>query len=89
MAKERLNITIDTDTRDRLNKIADREGKSVSALISSWTDRDIDGRIEELKLLQEQNEKIFNYRNKVYAEIDKAITDCDFDKAQEIMRIYL
>lgn len=89
MAKERLNITIDTDTRDRLNQIADREGKSVSALISSWTDRDIDGRIEELKMLQEQNEKIFAYRNKVYAEIDKAIADCDFERAQEIMRIYL
>lgn len=89
MAKERLNITIDTDTKERLNKIAERENKSVSAVISSWVDRDLDGRIEELKLLQEQNKKIFAYRNKVYAEIDKAITDCDFDKAQEIMRIYL
>ena len=89
MAKERLNITIDTDTRDRLNQIAERENKSVSAVISSWVDRDLDGRIEELKMLQEQNEKIFNYRNKVYAEIDKAIIVGDFDKAQEIMRIYL
>lgn len=89
MAKERLNITIDTDTKERLNEIAEREGKSVSAVISSWTDRDLDGRIEELKMLQEQNDKIFNYRNKVYAEIDKAIANCDFEKAQELMKIYL
>lgn len=89
MAKERLNITIDTDTKERLNEIAEREGKSVSAVISSWTDRDLDGRIEELKMLQEQNDKIFAYRNKVYAEIDKAIANCDFEKAQELMKIYL
>lgn len=89
MAKERLNITIDTDTKERLNEIAEREGKSVSAVISSWTDRNLDGRIEELKMLQEQNDKIFAYRNKVYAEIDKAIANCDFDKAQELMKIYL
>lgn len=42
-----------------------------------------------VKLLQEQNDKIFAYRNKVYAEIDKAITNCDFEKAQELMKIYL
>ena len=86
MAKERINITIDSDTRERLQAIADTQGKSVSAVISSWIDRDIDTRIEELKLLQDQNRQIFEYRNKIYAEIDKAICECDFERAQDLMK---
>ena len=89
MAKERINITIDSDTRERLQAIADTQGKSVSAVISSWVDRDIDTRIEELKLLQEQNRQIFEYRNKIYTEIEKAISNCEFEKAQELMNKYL
>lgn len=89
MPKERINLTIDTDTRERLQSIADRQGKSVSSVISSWVDRDVDTRIEELKLLQEHNRQILDYRSKVYAEIDKAICACDFKKAQEIMKNYL
>lgn len=89
MSKERINITIDSDTRERLQEIADRQGKSVSALISSWVDKDYDTRLEELKLLQQQNREVLEYRNKVYAEIDKAICACDFDKAQELMKNYL
>ena len=89
MAKERMNITIDSDVKERLQVIADRQGKSVSAVISSWVDKDYDTRLEELKLLQEQNREILNYRNKVYAEIDKAICNCNFEKAQELMKNYL
>lgn len=89
MAKERMNITIDTDTRERLQVIAERKGKSISAVISSWIDNDYDTRIDELKLLQEQNRKIFEYRNKIYTEIDKAISNCEFEKAQELMNKYL
>lgn len=89
MSKERINITIDSDTRERLQEIADRQGKSVSALISSWVDKDYDTRLEELKLLQQQNREVLEYRNKVYTEIDKAICACDFDKAQELMKNYL
>lgn len=89
MAKERMNITIDTDTRERLQVIAERKGKSISAVISSWIDNDYDTRIDELKLLQEQNRQIFEYRNKIYTEIDKAISNCEFEKAQELMNKYL
>lgn len=89
MAKERINITLDAGTRGRLVEIAEKQGKSVSAVISSWVDRDMDTRIEELKLLQKQNDEIFKFRNKVYAEVEKAITECNFERAQELMRLFL
>lgn len=79
MAKVKLNLSIDDDIKEILLKKAEEQHRTVASLITEYA-------LNDCKIMMKEHEKEFEYRDKVYEEVKKSLANCDFEKAQELMK---
>lgn len=79
MAKVKLNLSVDEEIKEILKEKAADQHKTVAAMITDFA-------LNDCKIMLAEHEKEFAYRDKVYAEVKKALADCDFEKANELMK---